>query len=145
MLVPVRHALRTLVVGLLPVLLLAGALTVTTAPPAGAAIEDFARYQPEEKCSPKAKPGAAYLSGWLVRKYDGVRGRVGAACTKSISEHQEGRAIDWSNDATTKAGRKRVKTFLKDVLAEDHRERPAAKARRMGIIHVTVLNGVVQV
>ena len=137
MLVPVRRALRSLVSGLLPVVLLTGALTVTGTSPAGAAIEDFAHYQPEEKCSPKAKPGAAYLSGWLVRKYGGGRGRVGAACTSSISEHQEGRAVDWSNDATTKAGRKRVKAFLKDVLAEDHRERPAAKARRMGIIEGT--------
>ena len=134
MLVPVRRALRSLVSGLLPVLLLAGAFTVTGTAPAGAAIEDFAHYQPEERCSPKAKPGAAYLSGWLVRKYGG--GRVGAACTSSISEHQEGRAVDWSNDATTKAGRKRVKAFLKDVLAEDHRERPAAKARRMGIMYI---------
>ena len=136
MLVPVRRALRSLVSGLLPVLLLAGAFTVTGTAPAGAAIEDFAHYQPEERCSPKAKPGAAYLSGWLVRKYGGGRGRVGAACTSSISEHQEGRAVDWSNDATTKAGRKRVKAFLKDVLAEDHRERPAAKARRMGIMYI---------
>ncbi|MAY98864.1 hypothetical protein [uncultured Nocardioides sp.] len=136
MLVHVRRALGSLVSGLLPVLVLAGALTVTGTSPAGAAIEDFARYQPEEKCSPKAKPGAAYLSGWLVRKYGGGRGRVGAACTSSISEHQEGRAVDWSNDATTKAGRKRVKAFLKDVLAEDHRERPAAKARRMGIMYI---------
>ncbi|WP_292604929.1 hypothetical protein [Nocardioides sp. REDSEA-S30_B4] len=104
MLVPVRRALRSLVSGLLPVLLLAGAFTVTGTAPAGAAIEDFAHYQPEERCSPKAKPGAA--------------------------------AVDWSNDATTKAGRKRVKAFLKDVLAEDHRERPAAKARRMGIMYI---------
>ena len=136
MLVPVRRALRALLVGLLPVVLLTGGLTVVTAAPVGAAIEDFARYQPEEKCSPKAKPGAAYLSGWLVRKYGGHRGRVGTACTSSVSEHQEGRAVDWSNDATTKAGRKRVKAFLKDVLAEDHRERPAAKARRMGIMYI---------
>ena len=92
MLVPIRRALRALLVGLLPVVLLTGGLTVVTAAPVGAAIEDFARYQPEEKCSPKAKPGAAYLSGWLVRKYGGGRGRVGAACTSSISEHQEPQA-----------------------------------------------------
>ena len=124
---------------LLPVVLLAlllGGAGVLVAPPAHAGLEDYAGYQPEDRCSPRAKPGAAYLSGWLVRQYGGTRGRIGASCSDSVSEHQEGRAVDWSNDATTKAGRARVKEFLADVLAADHRDRPAAKARRMGVMYV---------
>lgn len=132
MLDPVRRALAALLV----TLLLPGAVVVATAPAAHAELEDFASYQPEQRCSPKPKAGADYLASWLVRTYGGARGRVGAACTDSVSEHQEGRAVDWSNDATTKAGRARVKEFLHDVLAADHRDRPAAKARRIGIMYV---------
>jgi hypothetical protein len=131
-----RHRARAALAALLAPLLLAGGVLLTAAPPAAAGIEDFAHYQPEERCSPKAKAGAEYLSGWLVRTYGGARGRIGSACTDSVSEHQEGRAVDWSNDATTKAGRTRVKEFLRDVLAADHRDRPAAKARRMGIMYL---------
>jgi hypothetical protein len=130
-----RHALRS-VAALLPILLLALGAVLVTAPPAHAKIEDFASYQPEQKCSPKAKPGATFLSGWLVKQYGGHRGRIGSACSKSVSEHQEGRAVDWSNDAATEAGRTRVARFLADIRAEDHRERPAAMARRMGVMYV---------
>lgn len=129
--VSIRRALVALLPGLLSVLLL-----VPTAPAAHAELEDFASYQPESHCSPRAKPGATYLAGWLVRQYGGGRGRIGSACSSSISEHQEGRAIDWSNDATTKAARKRVQAFLDDVFAPDHRDREAAKARRMGIMYI---------
>lgn len=133
---PARVRARAASALLVAPLLLAGGLLLGTAPAAHAELEDFAAYQPEERCSPKAKAGAEYLAGWLVRKYGGARGRIGAACTDSVSEHQEGRAVDWTNDATTKAGRARVKEFLRDVLAEDHRDRPAATARRMGIMYV---------
>lgn len=132
MLEPVRRALAAL----LSVALLAAAAVLVLAPPAHAELEDFASYQPESHCSPRAKPGAVYLSGWLVRHYGGGRGRIGSTCSKSVSEHQEGRAIDWSNDATTKAARKRVEAFMDDVFAPDHRDRDAAKARRMGIMYV---------
>lgn len=119
---------------LLTVLVLAA--TLALAPLAHAKIEDFADYQPEQKCSPRAKPGAAYVSDWLVRTYGGTRGRIGSTCSDAVSEHQEGRAVDWGNDATRKADRKRVARFLRDVTAEDHRDRPAARARRMGIMYI---------
>ena len=132
MIEPVRRALAAL----LPVALLALGTVVVLAPPARADLEDFASYQPESRCSPRPKPGAVYLSTWLVKHYGGSRGRIGASCTPSVSEHQEGRAVDWTNDATTKAARKRVAAFMDDVFGPDHRDRPAALARRMGIMYV---------
>ena len=132
MIEPVRRALAAL----LPVALLALGTVVVLAPPAHADLEDFASYQPESRCSPRPKPGSVYLSTWLVKHYGGSRGRIGSACSKSVSEHQEGRAVDWTNDATTKAARKRVAAFMDDAFGPDHRDRPAALARRMGIMYV---------
>ena len=105
---------RRVLAALLVTLLLPVAV-VATAPAAHAELENFSSYQPEERCSPKAKAGAEYLAGWLVRTYGGARGRIGAACTDSVSEHQEGRAVDWSNDAATKAGRARVKASFSSI------------------------------
>jgi len=129
---PTSRSRLAVLVALLVVL--ATALVPATA--ASSPIEDFADYQPQTKCSPKAKAGADYLADWLVKRYGGGRGRIGSACSDSVSEHQEGRAVDWRMDATKKKQRKQVQKFLKWAFAADKKDNPAAKARRMGIMYV---------
>ncbi len=120
----------TLVLGL-------AVLTPAVIAPASAkgSIEDYASWQPVKKCAPKPKPGTLELSRWLSGSFGGGSTSISRACGSS-SEHTEGRAIDWSNDATRKADRRQVRQFLKRVLHTDRAGNTHAKARRMGIMYV---------
>lgn len=112
---------------------------LSLAPAASAArpIEDYAGYQPQTRCSPHAKPGTVALGRWLVKRYGGTYGGVSRACSRtSTSEHAEGRAFDWTLDATTRGGRRTARAFLRDAFATDDAGNTDARARRMGIMYV---------
>lgn len=112
--------------------LLLGIAPAATAQP----IEDYPDYQPKSRCSPKAKPGTTYLGHYLVRKFGGAFGGISRPCSSGTSEHQEGRAFDWTLDATTKRGRARASAFMDWVFATDRRGNTDARARRMGVMYV---------
>jgi hypothetical protein len=117
--------------------LLALVFLTLAAPASGATpIEDYASYQPQTKCSPKAKPGTTYLGHWLVRKYGGGFGPISRGCGGGASEHAEGRAFDWTLDATVKADRKSAKVFMERALRTDGQGNTSAWARRMGIMYL---------
>ena len=103
---------------------------------AGTPIEDYASYQPATRCAPKAKPGTKMLGHWLVRTYGGGFGSISRSCGGSTSEHTEGRAFDWTLDATTRQGRRRAEAFLDRVRRTDRAGHTDALARRMGIMYV---------
>ncbi len=108
-------------------------------PAAAAAVyplEDFAPYQPATRCVRRAQPGTVMLARYLVRRHGGGTGPITRRCGGSRSEHTEGRAFDWTNDATTRAGRQRVAGFLREVLAAGPSGERAVVARRMGIMYV---------
>ena len=68
-----------------------------------------------------------------------VRRRVRAdrrACGGGTSEHTEGRAFDWTLDASRRADRKRAQAFLAAAFRTDRRGNTDALARRMGIMYV---------
>jgi hypothetical protein len=100
-------------------------------------IEDYASYQPQTRCSPKAKPGMRTLGHWIVNHQGGGFGTISRACSSGgTSEHKEGRAFDWRLDATDKADRKRAAAFLALVKETDKDGNTDARARRMGIMYV---------
>lgn len=112
-------------------------LVVGAAPTARAApIEDYASWQGGTTCRPKDKPGTVFLAGWMVKRFGGVRGGIGRACSPSTSEHEEGRAFDWGLDATKKRDRKRARLFMAKIFASDRPGNAHAKARRMGVMYV---------
>ncbi|MFC6288113.1 hypothetical protein ACFP3Q_13635 [Nocardioides sp. GCM10027113] len=119
----------------------AGCLTalvvlLALAAPASAAIEDYADYQPQTRCSPKPKPGTKALARWLVRR-GGGEGPMSRRCRiGGTSEHKEGRAFDWILDATKKRDRRIARDFLDLAFATDRRGNEHAKARRMGIMYI---------
>lgn len=120
---------------------LVAVLLVLTALPSGPAqaaeIEDYAPYQPQTKCSPKAKPGTKVLLRYVVHHFGGAAGGISRPCSDaSTSEHQEGRALDWTLDAEKKADRARAQAFLDFIFATDAAGDQDARARTMGIMYV---------
>ena len=129
----------------LTALALLGSLAVAPAahaddqqPPADGAvqIEDYAGYEPQTTCHPKPRAGTKVLAAWLRSQFGGGGGATGRACGGGASEHKDGRAIDWTLDATKKADRQIAKAFLKTVFATDDQGNTHALARRMGIMYI---------
>ena len=103
---------------------------------AASQIEDYSGYEPQTKCHPKPRAGTKVLGRWLVKKIGGGGGATGRACGGGASEHKDGRAVDWTLDATSPADRKLARAFLAAAFATDAAGNPAALARRMGIMYV---------
>lgn len=125
--------LATVLAALLSALLVApGPAAVAVTP-----VEDYADYQPQTRCSPRAKPGTVALARWVVRRHGGSQGPISRPCkVGGVSEHKEGRALDWVLDAGRKKDRRRARAFLDQVFATDGAGNAHAKARRMGIMYV---------
>jgi hypothetical protein len=132
--------LMALVVTLLP---MAAAPSADAAPPqpktpkVGKAIEPYAAYEPNTVCDPVNRPGAERIAD-LIRQTYGSDESIGIsrnACY-TTSEHNDGRAIDWMVDATTKTGRAKANAFLDWLLATDKHGNRDAMARRLGIMYI---------
>jgi hypothetical protein len=119
-------------------LLLTAAPAVTGAVSAQAAIEDYAFYDGQSSCAREALPGTAYLLDHLVRRHPGTRpvSTLRACDPGTISEHQDGRALDWGLDAADPRERKIAAAWLEKVFAADRHGNEHALARRMGIMYV---------
>jgi hypothetical protein len=111
------------------------AILLALAGPASAQVEDYADYVPQQRCSPGAKPGTAALARWLVRRGGGY-GPISRRCDEGgVSEHKEGRAFDWTLDATRFKDRSLAQEFLRAAL-DDRSGNEHALARRMGIMYI---------
>lgn len=102
-----------------------------------APVEPYAGYQPQTNCAPRAKPGTQALGRWVVRTYGGGYGRISSSCAgRSVSEHKEGRAFDWTLNAARATDRARATRFLNRIFATGPSGEPAELARRMGVMYV---------
>ena len=105
--------LLTLLIAIAASLALLGSAQAASAP-----VEPYSSYQPQTKCSAYAKAGAKALGRWVVASYSGRQGRIASPCTgRSVSEHKEGRAIDWTLNARSATDRARAARFLKRIFA----------------------------
>ena len=137
---PVHLVLLALLATLLPLVLIVQAEAAPprpVAPTFSRAIESYSSYQEQQFCSPVNRPGAEKLAG-LIRATYGSDESIGIARNScySTSEHNEGRAVDWMVDATTKAGRNKANAFLDWLLATDKYGNKHAMARRLGIMYI---------
>ena len=99
-------------------------------------VEDYADYVPQEKCSPRPKPGTEVLARWLVRRGGGY-GPISRRCGDGgTSEHKEGRAFDWTLDAGSRKDTRLAQAFLDYAFATDGHGNEHARARRMGIMYI---------
>ena len=129
-----------------PLVALVAALLVCTmvSPMASAApaytgeVEDYAGYEPQTKCAKNVKPGTAFLLRWLVAEYPNTRsGSTLRSCSgSSVSEHKDGRALDWGADASKRPQRRAVKRLLARIFTTDAQGNTHALARRMGIMYL---------
>lgn len=113
-------------------------LLLLLAPAPAHAIEEYASYQPPERCHERALPGTQALARWVARHHDGYVGTTRSCGTRKrvTSDHQAGRAVDWSVSVRSRADRRAVRDLLKTLFAADGRGNPDAKARRMGIAYL---------
>lgn len=138
------QALPALLVAVLTVTtLVTGAAAVGSSAPTpdtpkfGKSIEPFAPYQGGDRCDVVDKPGAVKLAN-LIRRTYGADESIGIAYNAcyAVSEHNEGRALDWMIDTAKKADRAKARAFLGWLLAPDARGHKAAMARRLGVMYI---------
>lgn len=113
----------------LPIALVVATLGVTQ-------IDDYASYDGQVDCARNLPSGTAYLAAHLPRQYGGSVVSTLRACDDGVSEHKDGRAIDWAADATRAGDRARVQRLLGALFATDAQGNPHALARRMGIMYL---------
>ena len=94
---------------------------------ANAQIEDYAEYQPQTKCAPKAKPGTKALARWLVQRGGGF-GPISRAC-KTVRHlgAQGGPRVRLDPGRRRKADRRLARQFLGRV-----RDRQGGQRARQG-------------
>ena len=119
-----------------PLGVLAGPASAT--PAYDGPVEDYASYQPQERCRDVARPGTQELAEWIDARYDGgaALASIRSCDSGGVSEHKAGRAIDWTLDASDPDQREVARAFLDKVFTPDGDDNAHALARRMGIMYV---------
>jgi hypothetical protein len=110
---------------------------VPSTPSVGRAIEGYAAYEPGTTCDPVDRPGAKKVAR-LIRETYGQDQSIGIsrnACY-TISEHNEGRAVDWMLDASNRADMATARAFFRWLFAPDKYGNPDAMARRLGVMYI---------
>jgi hypothetical protein len=120
----------------------AGGPSAAAAPPegraTGAPIEAPARYQAQFLCATTMQPGVAAFRSIVLKAYPKTRSasEVRTCNPATTSEHQDGRAWDWSVRANNATERKTAESLLAWLLAPDEFGNEFAQARRLGIMYV---------
>lgn len=96
-----------------------------------AALDMRTPYEPQVSCDPRDKPGVAAFAALMKATYKTGTTGISRTCTAGISEHFDGRALDWmlsAKDPQQKAVADSVVTWL----SADN----GAMARRFGISYI---------
>ena len=119
-----------------PVSLLAG--PAAASPAYDGPVEDYAPYQPQQRCADTARPGTRKLAAWINARFGAgaALASMRACGSGGTSEHKAGRAIDWMVDAGDDAQRREARAFLDKIFATDDGDNAHALSRRMGIMYV---------
>ena len=105
-------------------------------PPFTKTIDAYARYQGGTTCSPTDKPGAVDIKNLVLATYHNAWWGIHRACTSSVNEHKEGRAIDVAFNAANPVQRTRANDFLYWLLKPDQYGNRNAMARRIGVMYL---------
>jgi len=101
-----------------------------------ATIEDYTAYVPQDSCDPRPKRGTTMLGNLLARTYKGTTWGSYRPCDGSVSEHHDGRAIDWMVSSRNRAQHAMGHDFWEWLLATDKYGNRFAMARRLGVMYI---------
>jgi hypothetical protein len=103
-----------------------------------AAYDPVAFYDAQTACDPKPKPGTRALAGLITRTYgrNQVIGITRACRIGGVSEHKEGRALDWMTSIRNRTGRANARAFLTWLLGPDANGVLYGNATRLGVMYV---------
>jgi hypothetical protein len=101
-------------------------------------IERLAKYVPQKSCDPDAKPGTAAFLALLQRKFPGTGSSgISRSCSSGgLSEHKEGRALDWQVNYYDEEQRAQAEKAIRWLLKTDRNGKKFAKARRLGVMYM---------
>ncbi len=93
-------------------------------------------YVPQSTCDPNPKPGVTAFARLMANHYEEFSYGISRECDHGLTEHSEGRALDWMLDANDPHEREVADSVISWLLAPDDQGRPAAMARRFGIMYI---------
>ncbi|WP_068423915.1 peptidoglycan-binding domain-containing protein [Janibacter terrae] len=93
-------------------------------------------YIPQSVCDPDPKPGVTAFARLMANHYDEFNYGISRACNYGLTEHSEGRALDWMLNAYDPHERAVADGVIAWLLAPDSEGRPAAMARRFGVMYI---------
>ncbi|XVX19314.1 peptidoglycan-binding domain-containing protein [Actinomycetota bacterium] len=108
----------------------------TPSRPLPSALDVAPPYQAQRLCDPGAKPGAKAFGDLMVRHYGTGNYGISRACNFGLTEHSEGRAVDWMISAYNPSQRAIGDSVVQWLTAPDSQGRPGAMARRFGIMYI---------
>ncbi len=126
-------------------LLVGTSMAVAPAGPAAAApatpnfpktIDAYAAYDPQTTCESSAKPGVVALKDMLNATYGNHDWGIGRSCNGTVSEHHEGRALDYMLSAYNAGQNAVANDILNWLLATDQHGNKHANMRRLGIMYL---------
>ena len=101
-------------------------------------IEPLAAYVASDSCDPITRRGTAALAALLAKTYPGTTYNTSYQCGTdgSVSEHYQGRAIDWMVAVKNKAQHADANAVLSWLFATDTDGNTYANVRRLGVMYV---------
>lgn len=95
-------------------------------------------YEPQTTCDPGPKPGALRLLDIITTTYGAAQTVwIPRGCDVGpISEHKEGRAVDWMVSIRNPQDRANAEAFLNWLLGSDQAGRPYGHALQLGVMYV---------
>lgn len=99
-------------------------------------LEAMAPYVGPNSCKRLPQPGTAKLGALLVATWPKTSWSGARDCTTAVSEHHDGRAVDWMTNVRTAYGKKRADDLIRWLLKRDGRGHRYANARRLGVMYL---------
>ena len=93
-------------------------------------------YQGQTTCDPGAKPGPIAFADLLNAHYGERYYGIARACGSGVTEHSEGRALDWMIDARYPDQKAIADAVVQWLSASDDKGNPGVMARRLGIMYI---------